>query len=191
MSLRRKQHKCLGCRGLFFSDYRNVGHQRYCGKPDCRKLSKKASQRRWLRKPKNWDVFRGSANVLRVQRWREAHPGYWKGRKLKTPQPDDPQMTQPEEVSSVQSSCNVPGSPLGTLQDFCLAKDPGFIGLLSMVTGRTLQDEIQVIARRVVEEGRQIMGLTLPQERNHNQHLLHDYQASPARRPTEANPAKL
>lgn len=191
MSSRRKQHKCRGCRELFFPDYRNVGHQRYCGKPDCRKLSKKASQRRWLRKPENWDVFRGSANAERVRRWREAHPGYWKGRKHKPPRLDDAQVPQPKELSPVQSSCNVPGSLLGTLQDFCLAKDPGFIGLLSMVTGRTLQDEIQVIARRVVEEGKQIMGLTLPQDRNHNLRPFHDYQASPASRSTEANPAKL
>ena len=47
-------------------------------KPGCRKASKADSQRRWLQKPENRDYFRGPEHVQRVQRWREAHPGYWR-----------------------------------------------------------------------------------------------------------------
>jgi hypothetical protein len=64
-----------------------------------------------------------------VRKWRQAHPGYWK---KKTPVSESTQIAAPQAVNPVQSSCNVPRSPLGTLQDFCLAKDPGFIGLIAM-----------------------------------------------------------
>ena len=76
------------------------------------------------------------------------------------------QVAAPQQVNPVQSSCNVPRSPLGTLQDFCLPQNPGFIGLISMITGRTLPDDIAPIARRVVEQGQNILGLTRPEQRN-------------------------
>jgi hypothetical protein len=73
-----KKKKCKYCRTLFIPDPRNANRQGYCSLPECRKASKRASQRRWLRKPENRDHFRGHVNVLRVQQWREKHPGYWK-----------------------------------------------------------------------------------------------------------------
>ena len=159
MSLRPKRSKCRCCNEFFFPDYRNHDRQHYCGKPACRHASKLASQRRWLRKPANSDYFRNPENVQRVQEWRRAHPGYWK---KKTPVSPSTQPLPPQQVNPVQSSCNVPPSPLGTLQDFCLAQDPGFIGLRSMITGRRLQEDIHAIARRVVEQGRNILGLSAP-----------------------------
>lgn len=159
MSLRPKRRKCPCCREFFFLDCRNHDRQRYCGKGACRHASKLASQRRWLRKPANRDYFRSPENVRRVQEWRQAHPGYWK---KETPVSQSIQAVPPQQVNPVQSSCNVPPSPLATLQDFCLAQDPGFIGLLSMITGCTLQEDIALTARRVVEQGRNILGLAAP-----------------------------
>jgi hypothetical protein len=49
----------------------------------CRKASKAASQRCWRASPKGKDYFQGSANVLRVRVWRQAHPGYWRRRRQK------------------------------------------------------------------------------------------------------------
>jgi hypothetical protein len=100
-----------------------------------------------------------------VRQWRQAHPGYWK---KKTPVSESTQIAAPQAVNPVQSSCNVPRRPLGTLQDFCLAKDPGFIGLIAMITGRTLPDDIAPIARRVVEQGQNILGLTSPEQTKPN-----------------------
>jgi len=159
MSLRPKRRKCRGCSEFFFPDYRNHDRQHYCEKPACRHASKQASQRHWLRKPANRDYFRDAENVQRVQEWRRAHPGYWK---KKTPVSPSTQALPPQQVNPVQSSCNVPPSPLGTLPDFCLAQDPGFIGLLSMITGRTLQEDIYAIAHRVIDQGRNILGLGAP-----------------------------
>jgi len=188
MSPRPKRRKCRCCSDFFFPDYRNKHHQHYCGKPACRQASKLASQHRWLRKADNRDYFRGPDNARRVRQWREAHPGYWK---RKTPRSKSIQAVQPQQVNPVQSSCNVPGSPLGTLQDFCLAKEPAFIGLLSMITGRTLQEDITPIARRVVEQGQQILGLSFPEPRNQNLCPVHDYQASVASGSAAADSAEL
>jgi hypothetical protein len=188
MNLRPKRRKCRCCSEFFFPDYRNARHQHYCDKPACRDASRLASQRRWLRKPANRDYFLGPDNCKRVREWRKAHPGYWK-RKISPSERTQP--AEPQEVSPAQSSCNVPGSSLSTLQDFCLAKDPGFIGLLSMITGRTLQEDITPIARRVVEQGQYILGLSFPEQRNRKLCPVHDDQASAASGSAAANSAQL
>lgn len=78
----QRRRKCLHCAELFQPDRRNLRHQRYCSKAQCRQASKAASQRRWLAKAENRDYFRGAANVVRVRAWRAEHPGYWRrGRK--------------------------------------------------------------------------------------------------------------
>ena len=63
---RTRRRKCRHCRELFRPDPRNVHHQRYCSKSECRRASKAA----------NRDHFRGVANLERVRAWRAAHPGY-------------------------------------------------------------------------------------------------------------------
>jgi|SRR5271157_1941136 len=188
MSLRPKRRKCRCCSEFFFPDYRNPSHQHYCGKPACRKARKLANQRRWLRTPFGRRYFRSADNVERVRLWRQAHPGYWK---RKTPASGDPQVVAPQHVNPVQSSCNVPSSSLGTLQDFCLPQHPGFIGLISMITGRTLQADIVPIARRVVEQGQNILGLTLPEPRNQQTCPVYDRQTSAPGGSPAANPSKL
>ena len=78
MAQRIRKRKCKNC-GLFFPpDPRNARQQQFCSKPECRKASKAASQKRWLKKEENRDYFRGPDNVLRVQEWRRDHPGYWR-----------------------------------------------------------------------------------------------------------------
>jgi hypothetical protein len=159
MSVRSKQCKCRCCSEFFFPDFRNHERQHYCAKPACRQASKAASQRRWLHKGANRDYFRGPLNVQRVQAWRQAHPGY--GNK-QTPFSENTQAAAPQRPNLEQASCNAAPCLPGALQDFCLAKDPGFIGLLSMLTGTTLQEDIAATARRVVEQGQCILGLHLP-----------------------------
>jgi hypothetical protein len=156
MSSKLARRKCRCCRDFFLPDYRNGHHQIYCSKPECRQASKRASQRRWLCQPANRDYFRGSQNTRRMQEWRQAHPGYWKRPKAPSdktqaapPQPlvaGSPLVTQSEQKSS-------------TLQDVCLADHPAFIGLISMVTGSTLQEDIASTARKLEARGRDILGL--------------------------------
>ena len=94
--------KCCHCQQLFTPDARNATRQRYCSKTACRKHSKADSQRRWLQKPENRDYFRGQVHVLRVKRWRAAHPGYWRKAKRSPVALQDPLIE--EKKRGVRSS---------------------------------------------------------------------------------------
>ena len=62
-----------------------------------------------------------------------------------------------------QSSRNVPRALPGTLQDDCLTQNPAFVGLISMFTGSTLQEDIAATARQPLLRGRNILGFVLPE----------------------------
>lgn len=156
MTRRPTRRKCRQCNKFFVPDFRNTQRQRFCDQPECRHASKRASQRRWLGKKANRDYFRGQAQVRRVQEWRRAHPGYWR---RKTASPADPQTVEPQQGTPPQGSCNVPRSLPGALQDSWLTEAPAFVGLISMVTGSTLQDDIAATSRRLILHGQNILGL--------------------------------
>lgn len=145
--------KCLCCNEKFHPDARNRRHQRHCAKDACRKASKAASQARWLAKPENRDHFRGSANCERVRQWRLANPGYSR-RKAASRQDalQDVSSPQPVENESLESSCAT--SPL---QDLLLLQPALLVGLISVVTGHALQDDIAESARRFLNRGRDIL----------------------------------
>ncbi len=159
MSRRRTRRKCRCCSQLFAPDPRTVDRQQYCSEPACRKASKAAAQRRWLGQDGTGDHFRGPGEVERVRRWRQGHPGYWrkKNRASNGAQPIEHQASNP-----TQSSCNVPRSLPRTLQDDCQTQDPLVIGLISMFTGSTLQDDIAATTRQLLLRGRNILGLAAP-----------------------------
>lgn len=153
------RRKCRCCTKFFQPDRRTEDRQRYCSEPACRQASKASSQRRWLSQNGNGDHFRGADEVRRVQRWRKAHPGYWK---KKNPSSQSTQAVAAQTTHPDQSSRNVPRALPGTLQDYCLVQDPAFVGLLSMVTGRTLQEDIAATTRQVLLRGRNILGCVSP-----------------------------
>ena len=70
------RRKCRCCRHWFMPQPHNAYHQRYCTQRGCRLASHRASQRRYNRK--HPDRYKGSADVIRTQLWREAHPCYWR-----------------------------------------------------------------------------------------------------------------
>lgn len=156
MSRTPARRKCRCCKTFFHPDYRNAARQDYCRAPACRQASKLASQRRWRRSASGRDYFRGKEEVQRVQEWRRQHPGYWKKQK---PRSDHAQAPDPQPVNPEQISRNVPTRDLRTLQDFCLTEDPAFVGLISWVTGRTLQEDIAQTARNLLLHGQNILGL--------------------------------
>jgi hypothetical protein len=159
MSRTQTRRKCRCCSQFFIPDPRTQDRQRYCSNPAWRKASKTRSQRRWLSQNGNGDHFRGAAEVRRVQLWRKEHPGYWKKNKASS------QDTHPiacQGSNPDQSSRNVLRALPGTLQDDCLTQHPAFIGLISMVTGSTLQDDIDRTARQLLAKGRDILGLVTP-----------------------------
>ena len=144
--------KCLNCKEFYCPDYRNRERQRFCGKAQCRKASKTQSQGLWLEQPENQNYFRGTENTARVQRWRKEHPGYWRS---KSPAPEALQgaCTVPlQETCFMQSVEDQPltsSLPAFALQDGCLMQPAVLVGLISLLTGSALQEDIEASARFV------------------------------------------
>jgi len=148
-----KRKKCCNCGDLFISDPRNAKRQKYCSKPECRKASKAASQRRWLAKPENQDYFCGPENVKRVQLWREDNPGYWRGqRKTAKDALQDPLNRQP-----IENNTNNVDFANDALQDFLIAQPPVLLGLIANFTGNALQDNMVITLQRLQKLGQDIV----------------------------------
>jgi len=159
MSRRTTRRKCRCCSQMFVPDPRTADRQHYCSEPACRQASKAAAQGRWLSKDGNGDRFRGPSEVDRVRRWRQQHPSYWR---KKNPGSQSTQPVENQADNTGQSSCNVPRSLPRALQDDCPTQDPLVIGLISMFTGSTLQDDIAATTRQLLLRGRNILGLAAP-----------------------------
>ena len=132
MKTAKRRPKCLNCNEHFLPNYRTRLLQKHCNKPECRLARKRASQKAWLQKDTNQNYFSGALNSSRARLWQEAHPAYWK---------------------------NTRRSRSRTLQDLCTLQTPLFVGLISMLTHSTLQDDIEVTTRNLVNKGYDILGM--------------------------------
>lgn len=188
MNPKHNRRKCRHCRKLFIPDHRNRYHQYYCSKPDCRRTSKAASQRLWLRKPANRDHFHGPGETRRVQEWRNAHPGYWKKR---PPALHSSQLSNSQGVKPEKTSCNAQPSHLGALQEVCLTQNPVFIGLLSVLTSSALQDDIAATIGDLLFRGRKILRLWHPDHQHQESRADNDWQTFPSTESSAANPQQL
>ena len=145
--------KCLCCKEKFLPDARNRRHQQYCAKEVCRKASKAARQARWLAKPENRDYFSGPANRERVRQWRLANPGYQRRKSLARPAAlQDVSNPQPVEDQSPVPSCTP-----APLQDAWLLQPALIVGLIAVLTGHGVQDEIARSARQFTNRGLDIL----------------------------------
>jgi len=148
-----KKKQCHHCRRVFIPDYRNVDRQNYCQKTECKKVSKAASQKKWLKKPENKDYFQGSDNVKRVQEWRI-------NLKLEQRKDDneialqDPLQTQP--VKNKEESCQFSAKDC-LLQDLSIIQPAVIVGLISNFIGSTLQDDISKTLFRMQQSGQAIL----------------------------------
>src|SRR5437762_1435879 len=99
---RNSGRKCSHCKELYRADRRTADRQCFCSKPECKKVSKAQSQKRWLQKPENRIHYGGSENCKHVREWRAANPGYWRRKKArcKSPLQDDCKV-QPAHNQSV------------------------------------------------------------------------------------------
>jgi hypothetical protein len=143
------KRKCLCCGDFFVSDHRNVRHQRYCSKAGCRKESKAQSQRRWQQSRENQNYFRGPENCRRVKDWRKANPGYWRKKKSSTQVPLQ-DLFQAQVLTMRRLS-------LGWLR--CVTRSllnatAVLVGLISMMTGSALQEDIASTVQVLVRKGR-------------------------------------
>ncbi len=109
------ERNCCHCGELLEPDCRNRRRQLSCSSNECKRAMKAERQRRWLKKPENQDYFRGADHVERVRGWRKENPGYWKRKRL---------------------------NPRAPLQDALHNQHAVLIGLVSHISGTTLQDDI-------------------------------------------------
>ncbi len=150
--------KCQHCGEFFVPDARKRRTQRYCRKAPCRNASEVESRRRWLKKPGNADYFRGTANVVRVQTWRKAHPGYWRNSKRKGRGAlQDLLITQ---GSGGQGQATQDDA--GALKETLTAQSPLLVGLISHLAGSALQEDIVIMTRRLHSRGRAVLGKDVP-----------------------------
>lgn len=152
MMIRIRKRKCKNCQAFFRPDPRNANRQQYCTKDECHAASKKASQRKWLKKPGNQDYFRCAENTRRVQQWREAHPGYWRRKPSEHDTAlQDPLIIQPSDITG--DNKDYVGN---ALQDLLIAQPFVLLGLIAHFTDIALQDNIDTTLRRLQQLGRDI-----------------------------------
>jgi hypothetical protein len=135
---------CLCCKEIFIpSPY--APQASYCSHPACRKASKKASQAKWLNQPKNRDYFTGPQHVVRVQAWREQHPGYWRRKKRRK---------RGRKTRPLQDSV--------ALQD--LVRSPtgvAFMGFLATLESGALQENVVRTFWKMHDRGQSILSIGL------------------------------
>jgi hypothetical protein len=146
-----EQRKCYNCSDLFPPDPRNINKQGYCRKPECRKASKAASQKKWLNKPENQGYFSGPDNVERVQKWREKNPGY--SRHKKTPIA----LQDHSSLQLIENKGDITKQSSYALQDHLTAQPAVIIGLISSFIGSTLQDDIVRTLLRMQQFGQEVL----------------------------------
>lgn len=163
--------KCLHCREQHTYETRNRGRQNYCKKPECRRASKAASQKRWAGKSENKNYFRGSENVERVKQWRREHPGYWR---KKRPGREDALQDAFTEQKHEDQQVAKQGAP-NALQDLCQGQPALLVGLISVLTGHALQEDIAASARSFLTRGEDILRMV----RGGRQNPSHEKQTHP------------
>lgn len=146
--------KCLYCKENYLCDPRKRGRQQYCSKPGCRQASKAASQRQWTSRPENRDYFRGAANTERVRLWRLANPDYRRN-KRSAPKGVLQEMLISQPVGKVTVA---PPKLQMVLQDLVLSQPPLLVGLISVLTGHVLQDDLAPTIRSFISLGLDILG---------------------------------
>ena len=149
--------KCLHCNEICRCEPRSRGRQHYCPAPDCRRASKAESQRRWLSRPENENYFRGADNCGRVRQWRKAHPGYWR---KKIPAPGSALQEiwkEPSIPQAVEKEAIEPPVPRSALQEICHPQPALLVGLVSVLTGYALQEDIASSVRALLDRGEDIL----------------------------------
>jgi hypothetical protein len=159
MKAKGRRRRCLCCKELFWPDARSRDRQRFCSKPACRQASHQLSQQRWIAKG-NQDRWRGPEEVQRVRDWRKEHPGYWK----KKPRPANSGTLQEDCSPQVLDQKEVPmelaPAPLQDLwRGDAATQAILWVGLVAMITGSALQEDIAATHRRLIGKGREILGM--------------------------------
>jgi hypothetical protein len=149
--------RCAACGAVFIPDYRAAGRQKYCARPQCQKLRRRESQRRWLAKTGNAAYHSGEEPARRVREWRAANPGYWRRRTAQ----GDSAAAEPATLESLlapfalQDACPA-------LQDAWSPQVIALVGLIAWVRGTALQNAIAADLREIMFAGHAILAELQP-----------------------------
>jgi hypothetical protein len=144
----KKTRPCAHC-GHRFNINPRVGHRhRYCAKPDCKRTSRASARKRWLRKNGGRKYFDRLDNTDRVRTWRDQHPRYWR-RKSRVQRTKRNGFVLTKRLSAVLRYV--------ALQDTIDTHLALQIGIISHVSGATLQDTIARELRRLMLRGHAIL----------------------------------
>ena len=149
----RSTFKCLHCNEEQRREPRCGSSQRFCSKPDCRRASKAASQRKWASRFENQNYFRGPDNCERVRQWRLAHPGYWR---TKRSAPKSA-LQEISAIDLIDKESVAPSNDCVALQEICGPQPALLVGLISVLTGHALQEDLLASARKFLHRGHDIL----------------------------------
>lgn len=89
-----------------------------------------------------------------MRTWREAHPGYGKGRRVK----ESTALQDDCQAQALESKGDSGVSVSAALQDVLASQPLVLIGLIAHLTGSALQDDISESTRRLLKLGEDIVG---------------------------------
>lgn len=139
---------CAHCGHRFHINPR-VGHRhRYCAKPECRRISRARARKRWLKKNGGRKYFDGDANADRVRNWRKQNPRYWR-REARVQMAKSKQYVLTKRLAAALRFV--------ALQDSIDTHLALKIGMISHLSGATLQDTIAMELRRLMLRGHAIL----------------------------------
>lgn len=153
--MKRKKRRCRNCGRLFIPDpynYRHKHYQQYCSDLECRKASKKASDKKYRRKMANSLEYRQKESK-RVQEYRLEHPNYKKKRKKvgkNVSEREDLRDFVPVEKLREEMS---------VLRDIAIWQETVFKGLVSYLTDDVLRDDIGLKCNRLYDRGMEVSGM--------------------------------
>jgi hypothetical protein len=148
--------KCLCCKDTYIPDPRNSFHQGHCTKLQCRRASKRASQRKW--RAKSHYTRDNVKEATRVRAWQKANPGYGKRRKRRSVVLRDVLIAQTPEGEGDAAQDISPRPPV--LREISIMQDPVFVGLIAQLTGSSYVEDIAAAANQLCARGQALLGET-------------------------------
>ena len=144
----KKTRLCAHCGHRFNINPRVGSRHRYCTKPDCVRISRATARKRWLRKNGGRRYFDRTDNTERVRTWRNKHPGYWR-RESRVQRSRHHKFKLTKRLATALRYV--------ALQDSIDTHLALKIGLISALSGATLQDAIAKELRRLMLRGHAIL----------------------------------
>lgn len=113
------------------------------------------NRQEWLARPENAHYWRDNPkSKKRVREWRKKNPDYWKRAMRRSG------STLPEEMRAKTTGQNRASGALDErpLPEQRWREDPVIMGIIGVITGCTLPEQIAQAYRDVVAKGREILG---------------------------------